>query len=530
MSPVPGAAFRADEAIEFVDLAPRLRAIDPAYLDAPGCPRDEIRVHVLAWCGADARLYVVVANAFVFWSDDGGQRWHEIREINRAADGALHAYGVQHVDAIVDTPAGTVLMIGRDRHDGVDRGVTWRRPAGATSFARTAVVEPAWAAAKGGNATAGYIGSPPRPMVAFAVYATPAHLWTSVDDGLRWQRQDLEAAFKLHVHEVYLPRAANLHRTARLWVTGGDDPSGQRSGVVTFDRVHDDGTLGGFDYALRERSGYRLVGLAGDGKHVYIGNESIAGGMLRVLDNAQSIALRDFEYVLGKHRHDYHQFRSMAVTPDGFLAAATDSYAFTGDTIRADSGGYLYLSSDGGASFRELSLGMKWITALVADGRSFWIAGGMNREDGGDPSALALTLLRVPKPGPGAVLASPYCAKVVVADSSVFYEKAGYADHPRPVLAPGERTFRADLSPYASIVVDVEASGPARLAVEALPFQTWHPDEDAWRDVAVLATATGRLTVALPPAATHHRWYRVRNAADAPLEVRRIAFLARRSA
>ena len=116
-------------------------------------------------------------------------------------------------------------------------------------------------------------------------------------------------------------------------------------------------------FALRERPGYRLVGLAGDGKHVYIGNESLSGGMLRILDNAQSIALHDFEYVLGKHRHDYHQFRSMVATADGLLAAATDSYAFTGDTIRADSGGFLYVSNDGGASFREISLGMKWVTA-----------------------------------------------------------------------------------------------------------------------------------------------------------------------
>ncbi len=515
------------DAIEFVDLGQVLHAIDPAYHDDGRRARFEMRIHAVAWSASDARLYVIVADAFVFWSDDGGRRWHEVSEVNRAPDGALHAYGAQYVDMVVDTPAGTVLLIGRDRHDGVERGVVWRKPIGTDAFVRGVATDHAWATTKGGNATAGYLGSPPRPVVAIAVYASPAHFWYSLDDGVQWRKHDLEHVFALHVHEVYLHRSANLQRCARLWVSGGDDPSGRRSGVVTFDAIADDGTLGGMYYALRERPGYRLVGLAGDGKHVYIGNESLAGGMLRILDNAQSIGLADFEYVLGKHRHDYHQFRSMVATSDGLLAAASDSYAFVSDSVRADSGGYLYLSADGGASFRELSLGMKWITGLVCDGASFWIAGGMNREYGPDVSALAMTLLRVPKPGPFDPLSGPYCAKALIMDSSAFYAMAGYPDHPRPSLAVGERTFRVDLSPFASIVVDVETMGPATLVVEALPFQNWDPEEDAWRDVATLTVGAGPLTVALPATSTHNRWFRVRNAGTAPAEVRRLAFIGR---
>lgn len=519
----------AAEGIEFVDVAAALRASDAAYLEPAGSgDTNELRVHTLAWSAADRRLYLVFAEGFVFWSDDGGRRWNEVAELNRRADGRLNARGQQHVDAIVDTMAGSVLLIGRDRRDGAEKGVVWRKPAGASAFTRNVAAESVWKTGRSGNATAGYFGSPPREMVAVAVYDSPAEFWYSIDDGLRWRRHDLGDTFALHVHELYLHRSANLHRPARLWVSGGDDVSGRGSGVLTFDTLNDDGTLGGMTFALRERPGYRLVGLAGDGKHVYIGNESLSGGVLRILDNAQSIALRDFEYVLGKHRHDYHQFRSMAATADGLLAAATDSYAFTGDTIRADSGGFLYVSNDGGASFREISLGMKWITALAYDGRAFWIAGGMNREYGADPSSLRMTLLRVPKPSTYETLTGPYCTKLLVADSSRFYTMAGYSSCPSPSLAPGERTFRVDLSPYRSIVVQAELAGPCTLTVEALPYATWHPEEDVWHDVATLVlSGPGRVDRELSALAVHNRWFRIRNAGSAAADVRSLAFVAR---
>jgi hypothetical protein len=522
--PHPAAASRP---IEWVDVG---RKIDPRFLEPRHAgPSAEARIHALAWSAADGRLYVVIADAFVFWSDDDGRHWHEVPEVDRDQAGDPLERGLQQVDAIVDTLAGSVLLIGRDRRDGTERGIVWRKPRGAEAFARIVAAESAWATTKGGNAAAGYVGFPLREAVALSVYETPAHFWYSLDDGQSWRRQELAAQFALHVHEVYLPRAANAARAARLWVSGGDDPSGRGSGVLVFDSVGADGALGEPRWALREAPGYRLVGLAGDGKHVYVGNESLAGGMLRILDNAQSIERGDFEYVLGKQRHDYHQFRSMAVTRDGILAAATDSYAYVSDTIRADSGGFLYVSNDGGASFAEISLGMKWITALVHDGRAFWIAGGMNREYGGDTSDLRLSLCRVPKPGPWERLGGDYCAKAVIVDSSAFYAMAGFASHPHPLLEPGGRSFRADLSPYRSIVVEAEAYQPGRLVVEALPFSTWHPDEDAWRDVATLELdAPGRRALLLPPLASHHRWFRVRNAGPDPLPLRRVAFIGRR--
>jgi hypothetical protein len=82
---------------------------------------------------------------------------------------------------------------------------------------------------------------------------------------------------------------------------------------------------------------------AGNGKHVFIGNESLAGGKLTIQDSEESIDNGDFEYVLGKFRHYYHQFRALLATPDVILISGSSSYGYVGDTVRADSGGYQYI-------------------------------------------------------------------------------------------------------------------------------------------------------------------------------------------
>jgi hypothetical protein len=518
---------QAADALEFVDIRAAVAAIDRAYLEhSPWRDDAQPRIRALAWAAADERLYVVVGSGWVFWSRDDGRGWQEVREVNRASDGTLRAPGSVHVDAIVDSVRGTVVLLGRD---GAERGAVWRKPIGASRFERIDVAGSTWKPGKLGNAAAGYVGHPPQAIVAMAVYDSPARFWYSLDDGLSWREQSLEGTFALHVHEVYAPRAVNEQRRARLWVSGGDDPSGRASGVVTFDRVDANGTLGGLGFALRERPGYRLVGLAGDGKHVYVGNESLCGGVLRILDNAESIASGDFEYVLGKGRHDYHQFRSLVATADGFLASATDSYAFIGDSIRADSGGYLYVSADGGASYCERSLAMKWVTALAYDGKAFWVAGGMSGDSDSDPSTFRLTLLRVPKPGAWDRLGSDYCAKALVVDSSEFYAMAGYPEHPRPRLEPAERTFRTDLSPYPSIVVEAESHGPGKLVVETLTFENWTVNQNAWRDVATLDfERAGCHVQSVPASGALGRWFRVRNDGAAPIELRRVVLIGKR--
>ena len=522
-------AANHDALVEFVDLEPHLRRLDPQYLDSTlSDSLPEVRVHALAHTQVDARLYVVIAGAYLFWTQDAGASWHEVAEINRRG-GALVSRGAQNIDAIVDTTRGTVLVVGRERDERGELGIVWRKPKGVETFARTVATDPSWGTTTGGNLTAGWFGTPPREMVALSVYLSPARIWFSLDDGMSWRRQDMGDVFTHHTHEVYLHRSATYGRACRLWITGGDDPSGSGSGLTTFEAIEPDGTLSGFRYVLRERPGYRLVGLAGDGKHIYVGNESLSGGILRLLDNVQSIELEDVAYTFGKSRHDYHQFRSMVATSDGFVAAATDSYAFIGETIRADSGGFLYVSNDGGASYRELSLGMKWITGLVYDGTSFWLAGGMNREYGPDPTGLRLTLLRIPKPPPFADLTSPLCTKPVVMDSSSFYAMAGYAEHPRPTLVPGAATFRVDMGPYSKISVVADTYGSADLAVEALPFTNWHPDEDIWHVVATLRlSGAGRAETLLPTVAAQNRWFRVRNVGAQALEVRQISFTGRR--
>jgi hypothetical protein len=482
----------------------------------------------LCYAHADARVYVIVADRFVFASRDGFHTIEDVAEVNHES-GTPVERGRQWIDTLVESANGTIILFGRDLRDGEARGVVWRKTRGAQGFVRTVALERAWETSKAGNATAGYFGSPPRAMVALTAYASPAHFYFSFDDGLSWRRQDVADAFALHTHEVLLQPGANANRTARLWLTGGDDPSGRGSGLVCFDAVGPDGGLSGMRYVLRERPGFRLVGLAGNGKHVYIGNESLAGGVLKLQDNLQSIELADFECVLGKSRHDYHQMRSMVATVDGMLVSGTDSYGYVSDSIRADSGGYLYLSNDEGASFREVALGAKWVTGITCDGASFWIAISMGREEGGDLSADRMTLLRVPKPLPFADLADSYCAKVVVADSSDFYKMAGYPDHPHPVLGVGESTFRVDMSRYRDIALRVETLGAGELAVESLPFYDWHPDEHRWDAVTLLSfTGAERRSVALAGPNAIARHLRVRNVGSGPVRLRQIAFVGKR--
>jgi hypothetical protein len=312
-------------------------------------------------------------------------------------------------------------------------------------------------------------------------------------------------------------------------VTGGDDPTGTKSGVLCFDALDDEGRLAGARWVVRETPGYRLVGISGNGKHVFVGNESVAGGVIKIQDNLETIEARDFEYALGKARHDYHQFNALLATRDGLLVAGTSSYRSTGDTVRADSGGYVYVSADEGASCREIALGDTWVQGIADDGTWLWLAASSGRDNAPDLSRHRFELLRLPRPTPGEPLAQPFVAKVVMLDSSDFYEFAGYADHPRPTLAPGERTLRVDLSAWGSLVVMAETYGPGMLVVEGLPFQTWRLAANPWRDVATLVLErAGRAEVTLGDGARHNRWFRVYNAGPGPLEIRSLVFLGRR--
>ncbi|MGC3988132.1 MAG: hypothetical protein QM796_00330 [Chthoniobacteraceae bacterium] len=116
----------------------------------------------------------------------------------------------------------------------------------------------------------------------------------------------------------------------------------------------------------------------------------------------------------------------------------------------------------------------------------------------------------------------------MIVDSSAFYAFAGYADHPRASLAPGECSLRVDMSPYRSIAVDVETCTPGTVVVEGSPFGTWRADQEAWREVATLDfDRASRSVLALPPADAQYRTYRFRNAASAPVEFRHALFSGR---
>lgn len=518
------------DAATSVDLTRALAAIDARYLSgAVIADPYRMRCSGLTFAPGEGRLYVVYAGSYLFYSDDGMQSLRPAADVNTFRR-RLIPCSQQSIDGVVETVEGTIVLIGSDTRDGAERmGVVWRKSRGDREFRRHVVTRPAWRTSPSVKLTAGFFGTSRAPMLALSIYAPEdAHLYYSLDDGVTWQRQAMSDYFLHHVHQVHLPPSVDGARVARLWVTGGDDPTGARSGVLCFESL-DNGRLAGARWVLPESPGYRLVGLAGNGKHVFVGNESVAGGVIKIQDNLESIEARDFEYALGKARHDYHQFNALLAARDGLLVSGTSSYRSTGDTIRADSGGYVYLSTDEGASYREVALGDTWVQGIADDGAFVWIAASSSRDSSPDVSRHRLELLRVRRPSPGEPLAMPFVAKVVMLDSSVFYELAGYADHPRPTLAPGERTLRVDLSAWGSIVVAAETFGPGELVVEGLPFQHWRLPDHPWRDVATLTVErASRAEVRLGDAARHNRWFRVRNAGTWPVEISSLAFLGRR--
>jgi hypothetical protein len=517
-------------AMALVDIEPKIAEVNRTYLDQDVVgDAHNARLNDVSYAYSDGRLYLIYADRFVFWSDDDFATLHELREVNYEGEDLI-APDRQSIDAVVNTMHGTILLIGRDKRDGQAAGVTLRKERRSDKFVRHIATCPPWKTSKAGNAAAGYFGAPPRAMLAVAIYAEPARLYFSLDDGLTWRLQELSDAFAQHVHQVYLPQAVHPQRTARLWVTGGDDPSGVRSGLVCFDALAPDGLLTGFRYVLRERPGFRLVGLTGNGKNIYIGNESLAGGMLKLQDNAQSIEAQDFEYILGKNRHDYFNFRAIVATPDGLLVAGSDSYARVGDTIRADSGGYLYVSNDDGASFREISLSAKWVSSIAYDGTAFWVTMSMSGDESAiDMSNRRMTLLRLPKPEDFIELTDAYCAKLVISDSSDFYREAGYVSYPRAELQPDEATFRVDMSRYHDLALLADSYDVGELAVESLAFTDWHPDANRWLFVADLKLdAPGRYQLPIPKAASIARYFRVRNIGSRPIAVRQLAFLGKR--
>lgn len=515
--------------LEAIDLYEAIRKLNPAYIQIV----DEAgpflaRIQRLSYAPTERRLYIIFGEGYVFFSDDDLQTLQEVREINYLKDSELVPFGLQSVDAVVETVDGTVLFMGRDRRaQAGEVGVVWRKPRGEPSFTRHEVCRPAWATSKTSCATAGFLGSRHTRAVALTVYGTEdAHFYYSLDDGLTWRRQSMASYFRHHVHEVYLPRSVPHNRKARLWVTGGDDPSGEQSGVLCFEDHDDEGALVGPIWVLRETPGYRLVGLTGNGKYVFIGNESLAGGVLKIQDNIESIENGHVEYVLGKVRHEYHQFGALIATPDGILVSGTSNYAiYAGDTVRGDSGGSVFVSNDEGATFIEIPLGARWVTSMTYDGRWFWLSASATREYGPDVSRDRLTVWRLRKPSPYQRLVSPYVAKVLLLDSSEFYQFAGYSVHPQPVLMPGARTFRVDLSAYRSIGVDVETLDPATLVVEACPFDNWRLGANPWYDALVLVLdAPGRYRYTLPETASHNRHFRIRNDSPHPVRIRMLAF------
>jgi hypothetical protein len=522
--------------LQAIDLYEKIASLNPKYVsaDLPSGPR---RIDAVYFAESDHCLYLIYSNAYVFVSEDGLRTLREIREINCIGKNLIDA-DKQSIDLMTESMDGTVLFAGRDKRDKraistsevEEAGVIWRKTRGSKSFQRIVATRPAWRTSPCGNMAAGYIGNNRQKMVAFGIYENrDAHFYYSLDDGMTWRKQPMGDYFAEHVHEVCLPRTVCNERKARLWVTGGDDPSGVRSGALCFDKIEEDGSLGEPAWVIHETPGYRLVALTGDGKHVYIGNESLAGGAIKVQDNRESIDLHDFEYVFGKTRHDYFLFRSLLATQDGLLIGGSSSFGYVSDSVRADSGGYLYVSNNEGATFREIPLGARGISSLTYDGTFLWFVAAPSHINNAALSYDRFKVYRLMKPSPYAELTTPYVSKALILDSSRFYQKAGYSAYPHPSLAPGERTIRVDMSGYETVSLVVETLEAGNLMVEALPFYNWEISENPWYDAQPIAfDGPGRKQILLEEAASHNRYFRVRNSGHEPLKIRLLAFIGKK--
>jgi hypothetical protein len=85
------------------------------------------------------------------------------------------------------------------------------------------------------------------------------------------------------------------------------------------------------------------------------------------------------------------------------------------------------------------------------------------------------------------------------------------------------------LSPYPSIVIEAESHGPGKLVVEALTFENWTVNQNAWRDVATLDfERAGCHVQPVPASGALGRWFRVRNDGAAPIELRRVVLIGKR--
>jgi hypothetical protein len=525
---------------EHIDIFDKLLALNPKYVSANQLSNPyTARINDIYFSEANRSLYLIFADTYVFTSRDGFDSLEEIKEINYHASDLI-PQSQQSIDAVVETMEGTVLLAGRDRRENSspgtvyrsdgEAGVVWRKPQGSVQFTRSEVIYPCWMTSKSSNITAGFFGLQHAKMVALGVYdMSDARFYYSLDDGLSWRKHSVADSFANHVHELYLPKSVCVGRKARLWVTGGDDPSGERSGVIRFDELREDGSLAGLRPVFKEFPGYRLVAINGNGRHVFIGNESLAGGLLKIQDNQESIDHGDFEYVLGKNRHDYHQFRALLATADGLVISGSSSFGFVGDNVRADSGGYLYVSNNEGMTFLEIPTTTRWITTIAYDGEFFWFAGTASRETSADVAQHRFRIYKLRRPSPYADLTPAYVSKVLILDSSEFYEYAGYNTHPRATLGPGERTARVDMTSYRTVVLAVETYEQGSLALEAAPFYNWRLEANPWHDGLHMTFAgPERKEILLPELLLHNRYFRVRNAGDGPISIKFLAFIGKR--
>lgn len=497
--------------INSFDIQPKIDKVNPNYSNS----LTSLYISDIYYARTEKRTYFILNRIYAFYTDDDFETVNEIEEINKWF-GDLVSTARQRINYMTETMEKTMMFVGiswrkTDEENPTsatdwsaeNRGFVWRKEKGNSDFVAKAVQTPRWNDSSTSCIDAGYIGDD-VPIVAFTNYTK--ELWYSLDDGHTWD-VFVFSQLRDHFHEVYINKAPHKGRgKGRLWAATGDDFNAienENSGVVVWDTLdHEDKiTLNNCKWVFKDRPGYRIVGITGNFNHVYGGNEASAGGMLKIAQNDHSIDDKEWEYCLGRNRFDFHQFRTVIATDDGLLFSATDSYA-RAETRHKSHGGYIYISQDEGATFREIPImSTGWVTSATYTGDAFYFVG--DRLDTQNLNVFKLTkqdILSYPRQN--------YIAK------SPFVENG---DGSTPLTLKVNDWYKpiVDMSDYDDINVLIETQGKGVVEIQASKFYTdpnWHSqgDTEGWQTIRrIKFNRPERKDIHLTDSDRHHKLYRV---------------------
>jgi hypothetical protein len=531
------------QAINKINIEQKINSINSAYITklTTNLRRNITDIYYAPKTG----LIFVIVGAYIFYSNDNLDTIIDIPEINTYYNNTPIDVLHQSLYNITESIDGTVVIIASDWRKEAPASATdwnastqfavWRKTIVSSTFTRTVITLPGYTPGtnvltRDSNMSAGYMGANHNKIVGFSIYSSQSDpikgFFYSLDDGLNWLFCDMASYADHHVHSIAFDKSVYTGHASKIWVAIGDDFTGAKAGVYSADTLDGSNNITNWTQIFAERPGYRLVSIVATAKKIYCGNESASGGLLAISNDATSIANGDWEYLLGRNRLDYHQFRSLVVTDDGIICSVSDCYPADNKPHKGQ-GGYAYISTDEGASFKEISLDFYNSACVGYDGSNFYFAGQWTDGTVGTTySVNSFIIYKLPKPTPYADLTSPFIVKSPIVDM-------GGSNH--AYIEAGKATPWVDMSPYKEIVVSMESLGACKLRLQASPFKTspyansQGTDWVGWHDIKTFEfKSAGRIRYVIPSEEAHNRYFRVFNPSNEDITAKYILFTGRK--